>query len=566
MNTSKNKHQKPDTIKPNNATVETSEFDVVIVGAGVAGAVVADALSQEGIEVCLLEAGPDIRDRNLYVSRFLSGKVTGNAWPYHYHDKAPSPPIGNPNRYYENTGPVEFISTYERRVGGTTWHWLGNCPRFVPEDFKLQSTFGLAVDWPIDYQTLEPWYQKAEEALGVSANAKLGTNPYRSTPYPNKGFPLGSVDMFVQEGATKAGLTYNGKPIQVVDIPQARNSKQCMGSSSCIPICPMGAKYEAIQHVSKAQKQGVELRSESVVKHLLTNKTGKVEVIEYLDWSGELHKVRAQYFILAANAIESAKVLLMSANNQCHHGLANRSLQVGRNLMDHPSQLGFALAPKAIYPYRGPLQLGCMTHLREGKTRSERSASLLLIQNNGWSWAKNEPQTTYEQLIDQGFIGEELQQHLEQHMNRQLMLVGMLEQLPNEINRISLSSQKDALGLPHPKINYRIEDYVKAGAKQASQQMETLFKATNCGSVEFSTTQYGAGHILGTTRMGSDPNTSVVDEYGVTHDHPNLYIVGASVFPTAGTANPTLTLVALALRSADHLANRLRPKVESYIA
>jgi choline dehydrogenase-like flavoprotein len=536
------------------------EYDVVIVGAGVAGAVVADVLTQQSIRVCMLEAGPDIRDRSIYVNRMLEGQVNGEDWPYHYHEQAPSPPMSNPDRYYEDIGPVAFDSTYERRVGGTTWHWLGNCPRFVPEDFKLNSLYGKGVDWPIGYEDIEPWYQQAENALGVAGDRASGSDPYRVTEYPRKAIPLAPIDQYFAKKMYESKASYKGVAIRLTPIPQARNGQLCMGSNSCIPICPMGAKYEAVTHIAKAESQGLTLRSKAVASKVLSAPNGNILGVEYLDWEGKTHRVKGRYYVLAANAIETPKLLLMSATSDFPKGIANRSDQVGRNLMDHPVQLGYALSKEAVYPYRGPLETGSFLHLREGEARRHRAASMMNVQNNGWVWGKEAPKTTLDQLMKQGALGTTLKKGLHDHMNRQVLFGAMLEQLPLAQNRVSLSAKTDALGLPRPRLHFEYDDYLHAGVIDVVDSMKMIFEMAGCHTWDFPDRKFGAGHLMGTTRMGTHPDTSVVDENACAHDHTNLYIVGAGIFPTGGTANPTLTLVALALRSATHLAKRLGAK------
>lgn len=532
-------------------------YDVVIVGAGVAGAVIADRLTQAKLNVCMLESGPDIRDRGLYVNRYLKGQVSGNAWPYESFAAAPRPSSDNPNAYFDNVGPEIFDSGYERRVGGTTWHWLGNCPRFVPEDFELKTLYKVGVDWPLGYQDLEPWYEQAEQELGVGGDKTSGCDPYRQSDYPARGIPLAPVDQYFDKVTRRLNLTYKDKTVRLTPTPQARKAELCMGSNSCIPICPMGAKYEAIRHIEKAESQGLELRSKAVVYRLEVNKSGEIHQVKYKNWQGEDQAVTARYVILAANAIETPKILLMSESEQCPKGVANRSDQVGRNLMDHPVRLVYALTKEPSFPYRGPQETGSFLLLREGGERDKRAASLINVQNNGWFWGKQAPESTVKAFLDQGVLGKSLQSAVADHINRQVIFAAIAEQLPNKKNRITLSSKKDALGLPRPSIYYSFDGYLHRGIDDALGCINKIFKLAECRDISFSDRLYGAGHLIGTTRMGVDPESSVVDEFALAHDHPNLYIAGSSLFPTGGTANPTLTLVALALRTAQHLLSRV---------
>jgi glucose dehydrogenase len=232
---------------------------VVIVGAGVAGMLVAYRLAQAGIHIIVLEAGPPVI-RSDAVANYRNAVAKTPESPYPDTAYAPRPTVLDLEGYYLQEGPELFKSTYERRVGGTTWHWLGTSLRHLPNDFRMRSLYNVAEDWPLSYDDLEPWYLEAEQELGVAGDSHQDLGSPRSGDYPMKALPLTYLDKQVALAAHKLGLN-------VHVTPQARNSETfdgrppCCGNASCVPICPIAAKYDATVHVRKAQALGVQLWS-----------------------------------------------------------------------------------------------------------------------------------------------------------------------------------------------------------------------------------------------------------------------------------------------------------------
>jgi choline dehydrogenase-like flavoprotein len=222
--------------------------------------------------------------------------------------------------------------------------------------------------------------------------------------------------------------------------------------------------------------------------------------------------------------------------------------------MDHVIKLSWALAKDPVYPFRGPISTSGFDQLRSGAFRQNHAAYRLEVHNDGWSWAKGAPSSTAKDLIAKGYYGEELQTKLQFQLSRQVTLASLVEQLPSARSKIVPSlTEKDALGIARPEVHYELSLYEKTGLKEAELAHQYVFD--NLGVLEsyHHAHYFGAGHIMGTYRMGLDPKTSVVDKNLVTHDHKNLYLLGSGVFPTGGTANPTLTIVALTLKSLSHL-------------
>jgi choline dehydrogenase-like flavoprotein len=250
----------------------------------------------------------------------------------------------------------------------------------------------------------------------------------------------------------------------------------------------------------------------------------------------------------------------MSRGANAPNGVANSSDQVGRNLMDHPVQLSWALAKDPVWPYRGPLSTSGVENTRAGDWRANRPSFRIEIGNDGWSWPTGAPTTDAQQLAAKGLRGDALKKALFERTSRQIRFGTLTEQLPDPANRVMPDYTKtDELGLPRPRIAYRLDEYTKAGLAEARKIHEEAF--TRMGATEIShmpdSKFQGAGHVMGTARMGKDAKTAVVDADLRTFDHPNLFIEGSAVFPTVGAANPTLTIAALALRSVDAIRKTL---------
>ena len=624
------------------------EWDVAIVGSGFAGALIANDLGKRRKKVILLEAGegipPNIND---YMRRFYSASAKVPESPYtpeifdaagRLRDpstvKAGRPTVlslaghnwKDPKQgYLIQKGPRPFGSTYDRIAGGTS-HWLGTCLRFVPADFRMKEKYPSVpqfVDWPIEYKDLAtteksarrtPYYDEAEKELGVSANVEdqqyLGIDFPANYKYPMPKIPESFIDRQVA-AALKAvtpdetNFLKMGKPvteIPVRSLPAARNSqpyrnrRACAGNTNCIPICPIQAKYDPTITLNDATNTGfVKLMHRTVAREILVGTDGRVSGIRFTRYESdaspntETDVIRAKIYVIAANAIETARLLLMSKNGgRTLNGVANRSDLVGRHLMDHPYYVAWGLAPKPLYPYRGPLITSGIGDLCDGQFRAKRAAFRVDIGNDGWNFlvggTGGDPNVTTFDFVNgtnnsrlnsaspkEALLGDRLVGRLNDVFTRQFRVGFLVEQTPDRDNRVTLSESRDGLGLPRPEISYNISDYTRQGIVAAHRMRNLLFKKMG---IEDKTeipkndparfeeqidgklvtlTFMGAGHIMGTCRMGDDPKSSVVDKFQRSHDHRNLYLVGSSTFPTGGTANPTLTIAALSFRTADHI-------------
>jgi choline dehydrogenase-like flavoprotein len=528
---------------------EPLSAQVVIVGSGVAGMLAAYRLAKAGVHVLVLEAGPPV-NRGEAVANYRNAVAKTPESPYPDTPYAPRPSVIEPNGYYIQEGPDLFKSTYQRRVGGTTWHWLGTSLRHLPNDFHIRSLYNVGEDWPLTYDALEPWYLEAEQELGVAGDDNDDLGSPRSGGYPMKAMQPTYLDKQVALAAKKLGL-------DVYISPQARNTEYydgrppCCGNASCVPICPIAAKYDATVHVRKAQALGVQVVDQAVVHRVEVNAEGMVTAVHFKRPDGTEQSAVGDIYVIAAHAIETPKILLMSRTDALPNGVANSRDQVGRNLMDHPVQLSWALTAEPVYPYRSPLENAGIESFRDGEFRSRHSAFRMAIGEDGWSFPGSPPTVVATDLITQGVRGKALVEQLNATVARQFRFANLIEQMPNPENRIVPAFDiVDAIGIPRPRLYYSIGDFERGGFAEARRISESIFQMMGASVIEHSEEPEGAGHVIGTYRMGDDATRSVVNAEQRTHDHPNLFLLGSGVFPTAGTANPTLTIAALALRAA----------------
>lgn len=623
-----NRHRASFEYFPKAAKISTQHYDVVVVGAGVAGALLAYELVSAGKRVLMLEAGPDetsFADRSRYVQNYKKASLRVPECAYPQIDAVPRPGTDDlfvrPYKgYFEQTGskqdniPPEvsnewFKSTYERRVGGTTWHWLGSCFRLVPNDFKMRSAYNPAepgfVDWPISYDDLAPWYDKAATELGVSGDDsyvfgiprshKTCPPAYKNIPphqYPMPAIAQSYSDRQVMKQVQEMEVDVDGLrgPLLISPTPQARNAipgyqnrPQCAGNNSCIPVCPIQAKYDATVHIDMCREQYGDLFTlqaqacalEVTVDNQSDNQgdnQGEVSGITFRQWQQDGSDIvyhdytaSADIFVLAAHAIETPKLLLNSNSKHTPNGVANTSGLVGKYLMDHNIQLSYALVKEPLYAFRGPLSTSGIENLKDAPTRTSMAAFRTELGNDGWAWPANAPYGTAYNFIqgEHGLFGTALQDKLKNTLSRQLRIASLLEVTPIEAHRVTLSDEVDALGIPRPKVRYGINDdpYCQRGMNASIKIHHQIFNALGAQAEDIHhkpVSQFaGAGHIMGTYRMGDQPETSVVDKYQRSHDHKNLFLIGSGVFPTVAASNPTFTIAALALWAAQTINQQL---------
>lgn len=630
------------------------QYDVVIVGAGVSGNLIAKQLGLAGKKVLILEAGPAVPDsREQYMENFYLALAKTPESPYPSLAGRTGPGVGtlpNPSVIptpratvlsiggtpdvshliqsetagVSGTTPdnqpevrqLQFSSTYDRIGGGTAWHWLGSVPRLVPHDLTMKTTYDVFYDWPIEYSEMQRLWGLAESEIGVAASvaqqqplqAAIGMTYPPGYQYPMGPIPSSVVDQTVSNGVSGMSVPGEGSEggkeysVFVTNTPAGRNSEPyqdrrvCAGNTNCIPICPIQAKWDPTVTLGDALNTGnVTVSYQSVATNIAVD-GNNVTQIDYLQWSydanGNLQStpasVTGKIYVAACHAIENAKLLLLSNDQE---GIANKSDQVGRNLMDHVLYLAWALAPAPVWGYRGPLATGGIESLRDGEFRTNRAAFRMEIGNEGWNFACGDPYTTTLDFVT-GTNGSQLNpgatrlggtalaMTLNDRLTRQFRFGLLLEQAPQADNCVTIDKNNtDGLGIPRPHVDYGLDKYTLEGFRVAADTCSAIFQ--QMGAQEFTQPtvnpyppdkkpgpgdfsyegknyhMYGAGHIMGTHRMGDDPCTSVVDATQKSHDVQNLWIVGSGSFPTVATANPTLTIMALAFKSAEAITAAL---------
>lgn len=526
------------------ADVQSAE--IVVVGSGIIGSLVARKFAQAGASVVILEAGPRVT-RGELVARFRNSTRRSD-WmsPYPPSPWAPQPRYQpTDNGYLVQAGPYPYPAEYIRQFGGTTWHWAAHAWRNVPNDFKIRSLYGVGVDWPITYDDLEPFYQEAEEIMGVSGAPNTGSPR-------NKPFPMEPV---TEPYAMRRIRERLADEFEVVTNTTARNSRPydgrpaCVGNNSCQPICPVDAQYNGGVAAASAEAAGVKIITNANVYKLEHDEKGRISTALYYDPDKNSHRITGKTFVVAANGIESPRLLLLSASDKYPGGLANSSDMVGRNLMDHPSTSLTFDADEDLWLGRGPQSPSSINTMRDGSFRADHAPYRLDFTNI------SRVDGTTKSLIAQGVYGPEFEKRLRHSAARELNVKTVLEVLPDPERRIRLSSQKDSMGIPKPEAHYSIDDYTRRGhqrGQQDFQRIADLMGGTNLQPSkdgDFANNQ----HICGTLSMGNDPKTSVCDQWCRTHDHENLFLASTGVLPTTGTCNSTENGLALALRMVQHV-------------
>lgn len=528
------------------AESSSQSADYVIVGAGIIGAMLGAKLAKTGASVLLLEAGPNVT-RGELVGRFRNSPRRSD-WMSPYPNIASAPhPVYKPtdNGYLVQAGPYPYKAEYIRQVGGTSWHWAAHAWRNVPGDFKIKTDYGVGVDWPIDYDDLEPYYQEAEEIMGVGGSTETGSP--RSKP-----FPMGEVAMpyAMQRVRDRLAGTY-----PVVGNTVARNSRAfdgrppCCGNNSCQPICPIDAQFHGGIAVRLALAVGVKLQPLANVFQLEHDAQGRIVAANYYDPDKNVHRVTGKTFIVAANGIESPRLLLLSRSDKFKNGIANEHDMVGRHLMDHPSTSLTYDADEDVWLGRGPQSPVSINTMRDGAFRSEHAPYRLDFTNI----SRVDGATT--SLLAAGIYGKEFADRLRYASAREMNVKSVLEVLPRPENRIDLDDDKDSMGLPKPRAHYRIDDYTFRGHKRAQQDFAKIAELMGATNLRYTKDDDFANnqHICGTLSMGADRAFSVCDQYGRAWDHENLFFASTGVLPTSSTCNSTLNGIAVALRTAAYL-------------
>ena len=516
--------------------------DAIIIGSGVAGALSAYKLAQKGMKVIVLEAGPRL-ERSEIVQSFTQSHKLDFTSGFPNPDWAPRPDWSEEGKSALSfTGPETSKVEYIRAIGGTTWHWSGGTPRFTPAELAMKSTYGVGMDWPLAYAQLEPFYAEAEKEMGVAGDDKVESGSPRSSGFPLPPIPSSFSDSILAGHLSRIGISMQSKA-------SARNSRPyqgrsaCQGFGTCSPVCPSGAQYNAMVHVELAEKAGVRFIDNARVDKLIAGSGGKIISVQGKYFDGSSFTAKGKLFILAANGIESARLLMMSASESYAHGLANSSGQLGRNYMDHHGVDCRLLMKEPVFSGRGPQSTLYSNSFRDGDFRKNRA---------GWLLEPNNVLRIHDitnELLNSGIKPPKLDAAIRHRVIHQVELGSQVEQLPQHENAMTLNwDKRDSAGQPHMRLHYSFSDYEKAAFAHIKDTYARIAKACDAQILGISGPS-GHHHPMGMTRMGNDPKTSVVDADCRAHDHKNLFVLSSSVFTTGGVANPTLTIAALALRS-----------------
>lgn len=511
-------------------------YDAVIIGAGLAGGLLAAQATRRGRRVALIEAGPRFEFARRG-EQLRHHQVFGGArWPYEF------PPR---DRYTDSS--MESIGVHYplerhrmRGVGGSTLHWQGRINRLMPEDFRSATLYGTGRDWPISYAELEPFYSRAEWELGVSGSAHPAMPP-RSRDFPNPGFPPSVDDELWMPVAERLGITVYPTAYAINSQPYGGRS-QCLAFAAC-EICPSGARYSSDWHIAEAERSGrCDVFPETVARRVEVGPAGTVNAVHVSTLDRREREVRGTEYIIAAHAVESARLLLLS-------NCGNSSGQVGRNFMEHVYlTAGGKLPGRRFYPKRVGYQVLETLSYYGGADRRERGGIKLEFVYDDW-----DPLGAME---SERLWGRAIARRDRDDFGHWFGIEAESEQLPNPQSRISLDpSVKDLFGDPVPHVHLAFSEIDYRTQRRARAIMQELLEAAGAQDItqeQLSSTSFGAHH-MGTCRMADDAHEGVVDRNCQVHGIPNLFVAGSSVFPTSGALQPSLTIAALTLRLADRL-------------
>lgn len=509
--------------------------DVCIVGAGAAGGVLAYELAKAGLNVVVIEAGPFWNPQTDFASDELSMQHLG--W--------------QDTRIVSGNNPLQMgHNNSGRGVGGGTTHFTGVFLRFHESDFRTRSIDGVGENWPITYQDLEPYYDKIEREIAVSGPRHFPWGNFNGPyPYPEREPISGNAEIF-RIGCDALGIQSVVPPLAINSAP-FDGRPPCINRGFCNQGCMPNAKFSTlIHHIPKAIGLGAEVLGDCMVTQVLTDAGGRASGVTFV-YEGVTYEQKARVIILANFVVEAPRLLLHSANAQFPNGLANSSGWVGKAIMPHSSQDVYGKYDEEIRLYKGTPVLAMTqdfykTDVSRGFARgytlhahgSRPVAMASGIARSHKLWGKS----LREAMLDFNFYG-------------RITLVG--EVLPDPNNDVTLTDTMDEYGMPLPKVNFSYGENDRKLIDHAITMMKEIILAGG-GRPAFTTDD--TAHLMGGCRMGDDSTTSVTNSYGQTHDIPNLFVSGASLFVTSGGANPTNTVMALAARSADYIIEQLRTR------
>lgn len=520
--------------------------NITIIGSGVVGSLLAYLFTSRGHRVEVYEKGPEYPFP--YTDQF-SEEVF-------YLYKNPKYLLSSELKNHTLSGRYSHDLERERhmRVGGSASRWTGITLRMMPDDFKTQTLFGFGQDWPITYNELESYYCQAEQLLGVSGTDQ--DNPFappRSQALPLPPFELSHDDKILAERLKASNMTLH-------TTPQARtrldyDERHACANFGVCDFCPMGALYSPSHHLEKAVATGLCTVHTSVsVRRIVLDNTGKVDSIVYSknDTMDQQEK-GAKLVVLAAGAIESTRLMLLSKCRQHSNGLGNNSGLVGENFAFHHLWDGTLQYDEPLYPAR----IGAIT--------GQSHQFLAPAERGIVGGIKVEFTSTpgFRDFPKEWVPKDELMAQMDK-MIRSRKIILHAETAPDSAKRITLSEKHDKFGDPFAHIHYDTTEFDQRTHGFAQEIFNQFASATRGEKVSLDDVQeFDSGaHHMGGCRMGTDVSNSVVNDFGKVHGADNLFVLGAAMFPgTSGAVNPTLTLAALALRAADYIFDQYLTKL-----
>jgi choline dehydrogenase-like flavoprotein len=537
------------TVENPNATRPTDAMvDVLIIGAGASGAVVAWSLADTRMKILCLEQGDWISS-----TEFPTNGRNWEARRYADFDIHPNRRAGDADYPINDDNSVMKVANFNG-VGGGTIVYTAHYPRMHPSDFRVRTLDGVADDWPIDYWTLESYFAENDRITGVAGLAGDPAYPPHQPTMPP--VPLGKTGTLYARATNKLGWHWWPSDIAVATTEYDGRAK-CINLGHCTPGCAQGAKASVdITYWPQALRAGVELRTRCRVREIVTNEHGMASGVIYYDPEGVERFQPAEMVILAANGVGTPRLLLNSASSRFPQGLANSSGLVGKNLMLHPWPQVFGHVDEEVDGDRGPQTVMWSKQFYETDPSRDFVRGYTLQFSRATGPANEAITSAAAGRLPWGRDHHRVYRTL---LHRRLVIGVACEDLPEEHNRVTLDPMlKDGHGIPAPRIDYTISENTRRMMEHGIARASEIMTMAGAKNIYCSRTLLNSpGHLLGTARMGLDPKRSVVNEWGRCHDVKNLFIVDGSIWVTSGGVNPTSTIQALALYIADSIKQRL---------
>jgi choline dehydrogenase-like flavoprotein len=523
--------------------------DVLIIGAGASGAALAWSLAETRMNIVCLEQGGWMNPADY-------PGMSGDWEARQLGDFGLSPNTrGRREDYPVNDGNSPIAASMFNAVGGSTIMYAAHFPRFHPSDFRVRTLDGVADDWPLDYRRLAPFYDVNARMMGVSGLAGDPAYPPKDVPLPP--VALGKLGETLARGFNRLGWHWWPSD-SAITTQEYEGRAPCINAGTCLVGCAQGAKASTdITYWPAALRQGVRLETHCRVREITVGDDGMADGVVYYDADGVERKRRAHVVVLACNGIGTPRLLLNSRSKHFPDGLANRSGLVGRNLMFHPYAMVTGIFDEPLEGYKGPT--GCCIMSQEFYETDPardflRGYSFEILRGFG-------PVSTALWGMSMGRVvsGADHHRSYGELFDRTAGMVVICEDLPDPGNSVTLDPQlTDADGIPAPRITYRLSDNsTRMLAHSVARATEVLQAAGATDTVSVAPLPFAGWHLMGTARMGTDPDTSVVNPWGRCHDVRNLFIVDGSIFVTAAAVNPTNTIQALALYIGDTIKRNL---------